>query len=529
MNKSIFGSPAAQARKLPANTVNNAGGKAYKMSSKAGLAQLAATGCLNNSFYSRAEDQLDTVLKLAEEVDTEFVAKVAVYSRNFGKMKDMPALLVAWLSGRDTELFRKVFPQVINNGKMIRNFVQVMRSGKVGRTSLGTLPRNMVRNWFNTNNPNYIFRNSVGNDPSMADVIKMVHPKPISDEHDALYAYMINKPFVFKDLPEVVQQFEFFKARKGELPDLPFMFLASLDLDAQQWKDLALNCNWNTLRMNLNTFARHGVLQDRNVVATLAKKLSDPEEVKRSNVFPYQLLSAYNATSTNNAVPTQLTNALQDAMEVATENIPVLPGNVYIAIDISGSMRGAVTGDRGTATTSMTCVAVAALMAASILRKNPNAQVLPFNTIARPDIRLNPRDSIVSNAQNLAAHVGGGTACQAALAHINAHRIKNTDNDVIIMISDNESWFDNGAGNLRYGYSNPTATKEQWEIFKKHRPNAKMICIDLAPGVTVQAPNDKSVMNIGGFSDTVFDVIADFVTAKNGADHWVNKINEVKL
>jgi 60 kDa SS-A/Ro ribonucleoprotein len=29
---------------------------------------------------------------------------------------------------------------VIDNGRMLRNFVQIMRSGAVGRTSLGTRP-----------------------------------------------------------------------------------------------------------------------------------------------------------------------------------------------------------------------------------------------------------------------------------------------------------------------------------------------------------------------------------------------------
>ena len=56
-----------------------------------------------------------------------------------------------------------------------------------------------------------------------------------------------------------------------------------------------------------------------------------------------------------------------------------------------------------------------------------------------------------------------------------------------------------------------------------------MICVDLAPGITTQAPTDKSVMNIGGFSDAVFDVIAGFVEAKDGASFWVKQIESIKL
>src|SRR5262245_22637879 len=130
------------------DTVNEAGGVAYKLTPKAALAQYAATGCFNNTFYTEAGEQLDQVLALANEVDADFVAKTALFARERGYMKDMPALLLAVLSIRDKELFERVFPRVADNGKMLRNFVQIMRSGAVGRKSLGSLPKRLVREWF---------------------------------------------------------------------------------------------------------------------------------------------------------------------------------------------------------------------------------------------------------------------------------------------------------------------------------------------------------------------------------------------
>ena len=130
------------------DTINEAGGIAYKLSPKQALAQYAATGCFNHTFYADAGEQLDKVLALANEVDAEFVAKTAVFARENGYMKDMPALLLAVLSIRDKELFERVFPRVADNGKMLRNFVQILRSGAVGRKSLGSLPKRMVRDWF---------------------------------------------------------------------------------------------------------------------------------------------------------------------------------------------------------------------------------------------------------------------------------------------------------------------------------------------------------------------------------------------
>jgi 60 kDa SS-A/Ro ribonucleoprotein len=63
---------------------------AYALSPKHQLAQYAATGCLN-TFYASAGEQLAKVLELCAEVDAEFIARTAVFCRERGYMKDMPA------------------------------------------------------------------------------------------------------------------------------------------------------------------------------------------------------------------------------------------------------------------------------------------------------------------------------------------------------------------------------------------------------------------------------------------------------
>ncbi len=84
-NKSLFASHKAALR---TDTVNHAGGAAYKLSDRQTLAQLAATGCLNQTFYASAETQLDELLAAAAAVDPDFLAKTAIYARQYGHMKD---------------------------------------------------------------------------------------------------------------------------------------------------------------------------------------------------------------------------------------------------------------------------------------------------------------------------------------------------------------------------------------------------------------------------------------------------------
>src|SRR5512134_623724 len=102
-NKTLFASLKSL---LPRAMVRNeAGGRAYQFAPKHALAQLAATGCFNGTFYATAETQLDELRKLIDQVDDNvFLAKLAVYARERAFMKDMPAALLVSLSKRDTQL-----------------------------------------------------------------------------------------------------------------------------------------------------------------------------------------------------------------------------------------------------------------------------------------------------------------------------------------------------------------------------------------------------------------------------------------
>ena len=102
-NKTLFKSLIGKLMPVT-DALNEEQAPAYKLPPQHLLAQYAATGCLNRTFYASADDQLQTVIELCAEVDAEFIAKTAVFCRERGFMKDMPALLTASLSVKDREL-----------------------------------------------------------------------------------------------------------------------------------------------------------------------------------------------------------------------------------------------------------------------------------------------------------------------------------------------------------------------------------------------------------------------------------------
>ncbi|HFC8510294.1 TPA: RNA-binding protein [Neisseria subflava] len=501
------------------DTHNEAGGIAYTLTPKQQLAQLAATGCLNNTYYADAQSQLDQVLKLAESLDAEFIAKTAVYARQKGFMKDMPALLLAVLAQKDVNMLARVFDQVVDNGKMLRNFAQIIRSGAVGRKSFGNRPKKLMQTWLLTATEKQLLNAAIGNSPSLADVVKMVHPKPREAWRAAWFAWLIGKPYDREALPPITRAFEDYKqSREGELPNVPFQMLTALDLNSGDWAQIACNGSWQQVRQNLNTFLRHEVFAKSKNIKMVAEKLRDETAIARARVLPYQLLTAYQVTS--DQMPFEIREALQDAMETAVQNVPAIQGKVVVCPDVSGSMHSSVTGYRGSATSKTRCIDIAALVSAAMLRTNPQARVIPFEQIT-VNVQLNPRDSIMTNAEKLANIGGGGTACSAPLAMLNREK---ADVDLVVIVSDNESWADDNQG-----WGSTTSLMKEWDILKRRCPEAKLVCLDIQPYTKAQARNRHDILNIGGFSDQVFSLIGSFAERGMGTDFWVEEIEKTPL
>ena len=514
-NKSLFKTRGVSRMTPVPDTINEAGGAAFALSAKAALAQFACTGTFNSTYYVDAEDQLKTVERLVGEVPSTFIAKLAVYARENGKTKDMPAYLLAVLAARgEIELVKAIFNRVCSNSKMLCNFVQIIRSGSVGRKSFGTAIKRLIQSWLNEKQGKSLYLASVGHsDPSIADIIKMVHPLAVDQYQQTMFSYLLGRPYNEDFLDDDLVIFEALK--KGEtkqIPDLPFQSLTNCKLSAEQWKAVARNMPWNTLRMNLNNLARKGVFDDRYLVSELAEKLANPDEVRKNSVFPYQLMTTFQSTEAT--LPTELSNALQQAMETAVENVPALPGRTMVAIDVSGSMGSPITGRRAGATSKTRCVDVAALIACSLLRKNKATLVVAFDmaggrygrrNFGLADVvndglyipKLNAFDAVLTNANKLATYGGGGTDCSLPFAYLNRENIS-VDN--IMLVSDNESWAGRSGG----------ACAEWYQYAAGHR-NAKLCNVDIQPTSSTQVPDRTGkVLNIGGFSDAVYAVMNEF-------------------
>ncbi|MFM8224030.1 MAG: vWA domain-containing protein [Planctomycetaceae bacterium] len=529
-NNKLFAS--TNARPPQATARNEAGGVAYDRDPRQALAQFAATGCFNGTYYSGAEEQLTTVNTLIAQVnDNLFLAKLALYSRERAFMKDMPAALLVALASRDTTLFHQVFDRVVDNGRVLRTVFQMIRSGQFGKKSLsGSLQRAFQR-WLNGASVEKLLAAAIGDKPSLRDILRLARPTPPDNSRRALYGWLTDKetaqwaPATDADLPEQVRLLARFRAAEtaeeqvGLLPGLRVRWdlLADSAKGTPVWREIARGMGPQALRMNLNTLHRHGVFAQEGAVREVAARLKDPEEIRRSRQFPYHYFAAY--MNLSDEIPRSIKTALSEAAEIACGNVPELPGPVVIGLDTSGSMGSAITGHRGAGSTSrMRCVDVAALVAAALLRRNPDSIVIPFDTQAY-DADFDPSDSILSLAQRLSKYGGGGTDCSLPLQKAN-QKYAQRRLAGIVLVSDNESWVYKGRMSAS-GANGSTGVMTEWEQFVKNQlqmrgadaVGPKLINIDLQPHPTTQAPERADILNIGGFSDSVFEIINAFLAS----------------
>lgn len=556
-NNSLFSSSKS---KFPvADALNHAGGNAYSLDAKQKLAQLAVTGTFNGVFYATGRSQLDSVIELIDQInDDVFLAKLALFARERAYMKDMPAALLVALSVRNSELTHKIFDRVVDNGRVLRTVFQMVRSGRFGRTGLSSSLKRAFQNWLNNASVAKLLSASIGKDPALRDIFRMARPRPKDNMRRALFGWLIGNPSdkwapaSENDLPNEVLQLIRYRMAETEQEQVEIVsklsvrwdLLASAAKGPAVWAGIARRMGPQALRMNLNTLMRQNVFDGANsgwvsqiaekmgmteprinMVEDVAERLADVDSIVRSRQFPYQYFAAY--LNAADDMPMSIHSALQKAAQVACGQIPSMPGPVIIGVDVSGSMGMSATGHRGRSKTSkVRCVDVAALFAAAIKRRNPDSVVIPFDTKCYDlDFALEGDGSILEFASKLSRFGGGGTNCSLPIELANT-TLSEYQFAGAILVSDNQSWVGNG----RRG---STALMSQWQNFVDNQvrlnsnANPKLICIDIQPYGTAQAPERQDILNVGGFSDSVFAIASAFL--ESDQSRFVVEIEAVEI
>lgn len=195
----------------------------------------------------------------------------------------------------------------------------------------------------------------------MGDVIDLTHPKADAEWQSALFKYLLdrrhNREIEISDLLPMIaarRRLEVTPAdQRRALIDsenwneiaksagITWEWLSSWipgGMDAKAWEAVIPQMGYMALLRNLRNF-------DEAKIGTKATNyvqqyLVTPENVARSRQFTYRFWSAY-----KNCPSVRWASALEQALELSTQNIPEFKGSTIVFTDTSGSMASPVSGN----------------------------------------------------------------------------------------------------------------------------------------------------------------------------------------
>ncbi|MET8627154.1 TROVE domain-containing protein [Kitasatospora sp. NPDC004669] len=191
-------------------------------------------------------------------------------------------------------------------------------------------------------------------------------------------------------------------------------------LDAAAWEAIIPSMGPMALVRNLRNFDKAGVSDP--VAAEVARRISDPGEVRRSRQFPFRYLAAY-----RHAPSLRWGHALETALGHSLANVPELPGRTLVLVDRSGSMF-----DRPSAQTQLNRADSAAIFGTALKVRAAEADLVEFGTTSRV-IEVGRGEAVLRVLDRFSS-LGGTNTAEAVRSHYRGH-------DRVVIVTDEQTGF----------------------------------------------------------------------------------------
>jgi hypothetical protein len=238
------------------------------------------------------------------------------------------------------------------------------------------------------------------------------------------------------------------------------------------------------------------------VISKACKKLSNPDQVRKSKQLPFRFLMAHQMVSSmgygsNQAAVKKFLEAIEDASNYACENIPDFPGTTAIFADNSGSMSQPVSGK-----SKMTCAGAANTLCGILAKSTNSAYVAAFGTAVGP-VRYTKNDTVIGVADKVRNANTRGMATNAHLC-IKWLEEQNAKFDRVIILSDMQCWNSGGS------YYSDGNLADAWQNFAKKNPDCWLHSVHLnGYGDSPVDPRNPKVNLISGFSEKIFGMLLE--------------------
>jgi len=367
--------------------------------------------------------------KVVARGNLDFVANVIVHARTVMNIRTMPIVLTAAFAkalrdqNKSYPQLRQLVKDVIQRADQLADMVVAAKmffgapknAKQPERLGVQKMPMAIKRgiadacNKFNE----YAFaKYNRGGTVKLRDVLQIVHPTPKDEDQGVLFDK------IMKETLEAPYTWEVRLSANGQLGGKDRLS------DKDIWTELVSSgqVGYMALLRNLRNIVQAGL--DTEVLKThVCDVISNKDNVAKSKQFPFAFLNAYEAVFEFGNQ--HVTSAIVQALEHSLGNLPKLGENVWIIMDVSGSMRSYGYEYYGNMTSEQrykvkgSPLKTACLFAAALAKANKDANNLRLTMFSDRSefVAMNTHDSIMTLTQSLEKKsYGGGTNLGAAIA-----------------------------------------------------------------------------------------------------------------
>jgi 60 kDa SS-A/Ro ribonucleoprotein len=253
---------------------------------------------------------------------------------------------------------------------------------------------------------------------------------------------------------------------------------------------------------NLATMTREAVILPMgDMTRQIAERLRNRDAIIKARLHPIKILSALTTYQSGKSVrgsntwtPVQaIVDALNDAFYLSFNNVDPTGKRILLAIDTSGSMRGATVNG----IPNLAVHTAAGAMALVLANSETNYHIIGVDTSVQ-DVPISPKQRLDNAVQILKQYGGGGTNLALPMEYA-LH--KNLEVDAFVILSDSETW---------QGHQHPVQALQEYR--RQINAEARIINVQMtATHVTNNAPDDKRALEVCGFDTAIPEIISGFI------------------
>lgn len=496
-------------------TVNYMGAKAFKMTPEMELYSAVVTCVVDDSYYESNADRISRIRNLISRCSPEFVAKLAVYARDEMNLRSVPVLLAVELAKLHSgnEIVKKAVSGIVKRADEITEvlaYYQVANK-REGTKKLNRLSKQIQKGLiesFNRFDEYQFAKYNTDSAVSLRDALFLVHPKAKDEAQQALFDKIVSgnlsTPYTWETELSELGKIQFEDER------------AKAEAVSNKWEELLASgkLGYMAILRNLRNIVTKSSSHALDMALTT---LTDEHRIRKAKQMPFRYLSAFleieklaKETSVfegEKAKIKRTLSALEQALVISCDNIPVCKGKTAILSDNSGSMYG----DRGgkslvSAMSERKSSDIANLFAVLYWNRCEDTYVGLFGD-RLIDANLKREMNVFENFNiiNQAAKKCGPSTERGIFDYMENLIKSKTIVDRLVIFSDCQvgtgcNWYDSKGH--RGDHFN--------QLFRKYlkiNPDVKVYTVDLRGYGNSMTKDNGNVILVSGWSEKIFDMI----------------------